>query len=234
MAANLSCIILFNDSNKVYYMDQATNPGDATLWFTSTDGGNNIWCTDIASYNATNATYIWLLNSQKNALFEYTATTTSSAPTYIRKITGIPSSAFMNGLGVVDETTLIVGSDSNDIIEIDISTNTATSTTKFGMLSPWNSNKLYVDGDITYDNVHDTVYITTQDKALYPSRYLVAYTGYTSLSNPGDIQPNNYSYDIDGPVNGIFVDNTTLYVVSNGDPLNTDPDLRRPIAYPAY
>ncbi len=68
--ANLSCIILFNDSNKVYYMNQGVDPGNVTLWFTSTDDGNNLWCTDIASYNVTNGpTYIWLYNSQKNALF---------------------------------------------------------------------------------------------------------------------------------------------------------------------
>ena len=231
MALNLSCIILLNDGNKVYWMDQNLDPGDATLWFTSTDSGNNIWCTDIASYNETNFTYIWLYNSQKDAIFEYTATTVSSAPTFIRKITGIPSSAYMNGLGVKDATTLIIGSDSNEVLELDISSpsNIASSTVKFSMENPWNGNKLYVDGDIFYDPNHDYLYLTTQDKKINKGRYLVMYSGYTSITNTQKI-PDVYSSSIfDRPANGIFVDNFTLWVVQNGDQLNDPKPLALPI-----
>ena len=234
MAANLSCIVLLNDGNKVYSMDQALDPGNATLWFTSTDSGNNIWCTDIASYNETNFTYVWLYNSQKDAIFEYTATTVSSPPTFIRKITGIPSSIWLNGLGVKDATTLIIGTDSNEILELDISSpsNTVSVTTMFSMENPWNGNKLYCDGDIVYDSNGDRLYVTTQDKKIAGrNRYLVSYDDYSTLTGAGQLVPNNYSGAIFArPANGMFVDSSTLWVIENGDVLN-DP---KPIVNPIF
>ena len=107
----LICQIVVNDGNRVYYFTAGSPPTvGATLWFIATQGGNNLWCTDVA----VNGDLLWLYNSQQNRLYEYDISGgLLTTPTLIRKISGIPSNINMNGLTAIDDTTLIIGSESN-------------------------------------------------------------------------------------------------------------------------
>ncbi len=233
MFFNLLCQIVVNDGNRVYYFPAGSPPGiGATLWFTATQGGNNIWCTDIA----VNGDLLWLYNAQQNKLYEYDISAgLLVTPTLIRKISGIPSNINMNGLTAIDDTTLIIGSDSNEILELDISspTDIASVTVKFSMISPFNGQDCFVDGDMYYDAVNDDLYVTVVDKGVNKRRYLFNYTNYTSAT--GTLTPNVYSDNLPGTntlYNGLFVDSSTLYIIgSTGGNIITGPDN---IAYPIF